>query len=257
MRQHLLAVVLLSLLGGTARADGSWIFQPSTYSHDPQTGTRVTQYQAEPPVYGPADSTYQQSAYIHKRTALWGVDGSVERRHYVETWGAGEAIRPYGEWEYPFRAGATPYGPWGNPSGPWTTPFGSWVNPYGLGRLPTPPWYPWYPPVGDPGGGMYPDAAYPGEAAGANPSPYRDGPEAAGQYPAAGPLPYDRGPIQTAPGQYPGDGAAPRDGGAVDSPNTSHRHSGSPPTTDPAAYGQVPNPSAGRAAASIDPESDG
>lgn len=175
MRQHLFAVVLLSVLAGNVGAGGSWIFQPSTYSHDSQTGERVTQYAAEPPVYGPSDPTYEQSAYIHKRTALWGVDGSVERRHYVETWGEGEAIRPYGEWEYPFRAGATPFGPWGNPSGPWTTPFGSWGNPYGLGKLPTPPWYPWYPRMGYPGG-AYPDAAYPEQYPGAGYPPYGNGP---------------------------------------------------------------------------------
>ncbi len=174
MRQHLFAVVLLSGLASSAWAGGSWIFQPSTYSHDSRSGARVAQYVAEPPVYGPSDPTYAESAYIHKRTALWGIDGSVERRHYVETWGKGEEIRPYGEWEYPFRAGATPYGPWGNPSGPWTTPFGSWVNPYGLGKLPTPPWYPWYPQA------AYPDAPYPEPYPGAAHPPY-------GGTPGAGP----------------------------------------------------------------------
>jgi hypothetical protein len=174
MRQHLLPVVLLSVLGDSAWAGGSWIFQPSTYSHDPRTSERVSQYAAEPPVYGPSDPTYEQSAYIHKRTALRGVDGSIERRHYVETWGAGEAIRPYGEWERPFRAGATPFGPWGNPSGPWTTPYDSWVNPYGLGKLPTPPWYPWYPPMGHPGG-AYPGTAYPEPYPGAGYPPYGGG----------------------------------------------------------------------------------
>ena len=158
MRQHLFAVVLLSVLANSVWA-GSWMFEPSTYSHDPQTGERVVQYVAKPPVCGPSDPTYEQSAYIHKRTALRGVGGSVERRHYVETWGAGEAIRPYGEWQRPFRAGATPYGPWGNANGPWTTPFDSWNNPYGLGKLPTPPWYPWSPLYQ---GGGYPDGGYPG-----------------------------------------------------------------------------------------------
>ncbi|MHB8901801.1 MAG: hypothetical protein ACYC6Y_23855 [Thermoguttaceae bacterium] len=175
MRQHLFAVVLLPVLAHSAWAGGSWIFQPSTYSHDGQTGERVTQYAREAPALAPSDPTYEQSAYIHKRTALWGADGSVERRHYVETWGEGESIRPYGEWERPFRAGATPFGPWGNPSGPWTTPFGSWVNPYGLGKLPTPPWYPWYPPVGGAGGG-YPDIPSPHPAPGAGGPPYDGGP---------------------------------------------------------------------------------
>ncbi len=153
MRQHLLVVVLGSVLANGAWA-GSWMFEPSTYSHDSQTGERVEQYARKPPVYGPSDPTYEQSAYIHKRTAIRGGRGNVDRRHYVETWGAGEAIRPYGEWQRPFRAGATPYGPWGNANGPWTTPFDSWNNPYGLGKLPTPPWSPWSP--------LYPGHGYPG-----------------------------------------------------------------------------------------------
>ncbi|NLS91854.1 MAG: hypothetical protein GXX96_06695 [Planctomycetaceae bacterium] len=187
MRQHLFAVVLLSVLGNSAWAAGSWVFQPSTYSHDPQTGERVAQYAAEAPAYGPSDPTYQQSAYIHKRTALYGVPGSIERRHYVETWGEGEAIRPYGEWERPYRAGATPYGPWGNPSGPWTTPFGSWVNPYGLGKLPTPPWYPWYP------YSAYGGAPYPPYGGGPIAVPYGQGGQGDPAYPT-GPGYHPSGP---------------------------------------------------------------
>jgi len=89
MRQYLFAVVLLLAAGNSALAGGSWIFQPSTYSHNLQTGDRVAQYAAKPPVYGPSDPTYKQIAYIHKRTAMRGVGGSVERHHYVETWGTG------------------------------------------------------------------------------------------------------------------------------------------------------------------------
>lgn len=199
MRQHLLAVVLFSVLAGNGLAD-SWIFQPSTYSHDPQTGERVEQYAAKPPAYGPSDPTYEQSAYIHKRTALRGANGSIERRHYVETWGEGEAIRPYGEWQRPFRAGATPYGPWGNPSGPWTTPFQSWENPYGLGKLPTPPWYPWFPRSG------YPNNAYRGQG-------YPDGGYSRGNYPG-------QGPGYGYPGQgYPGYGYPPHGGEPVGNPH--------------------------------------
>ena len=198
MRQHLFAVVLLSALANSAWA-GSWMFEPSTYSHDPQTGERVEQYVAKPPVYGPSDPTYEQSAYIHKRTALRGVGGSVERRHYVETWGAGDAIRPYGEWQRPFRAGATPYGPWGNANGPWTTPFDSWNNPYGLGKLPTPPWSPWSP--------LYPGAGYPGDG------------YPGGNYPGGGYPPHGGGPIavpyggQGVPMGQPGAGAPAGPGG--------------------------------------------
>ncbi len=110
----------------------SWIFRPSYFSDDPQTGQRVTQYAQETTPYRRDDPTYLESGYRHQQQMLIGPGGSADRLHIVQTWGMGEQIRPYGEWEFPYRAGATPYGPWGNPQGPWTLPFDSWVNPYGL-----------------------------------------------------------------------------------------------------------------------------
>jgi len=163
MRHHLAPAALFAalLVSPCAAAESSWIFQPSNYSHASETGERTSQFAAKSAAYAPSDPTYQRSGYLHSRTALRGAGGSIDRRHYVETWGAGEAIRPYGEWQRPFRAGATPYGPWGNPSGPWTSPYGSWVNPYGLGQLPNPPWSPWYPRPGYPHPG-HPGTGHPG-----------------------------------------------------------------------------------------------
>ena len=133
----------------TCIAGESWVFRPSWFSHAHQTGERVVQYQPPPPGIVPTDPTYQESGYRHKRSGL-AVRGSFDYRHVVETWGAGEFIRPYGEWLYPFRPGATPFGPWGNPQGPWTLPFQSWQNPYGswnrygypYGMVPIPVWPP-------------------------------------------------------------------------------------------------------------------
>ncbi len=132
MTRHLrsAAAVSLVLLGATAALGADWIFAPSRYSHDPATGERVVQYEAPPPARIPNDPTYVESGYRHRRSGLQ-VGGSYDYQHIVETWGEGELIRPYGEWLYPYRAGATPFGPWGNPQGPWTLPFDSWVNPYG------------------------------------------------------------------------------------------------------------------------------
>jgi len=138
MRRHL--VVLVVAMAATCStcavmAEMSWIFRASHYSHDPATGNRVNQFAPEKTAYVRTDPTYQESVFRHSRSGF-EVGGSFDYTHTVETWGQGERIRPYGEWQYPYRAGATPYGPWGNPQGPWTTPFGSWSNPYGLGRLP-------------------------------------------------------------------------------------------------------------------------
>ena len=142
MRRHLvLALALAAVCRAALAAEGSWIFRPSAYTHDPQTGERVTQFAKPAPAYVREDPTYEQSAYRHTRTTFRYGDSS-DHLHIVETWGRGESIRPYGEWLYPYRAGATPFGPWGNPQGPWTTPVGSWVNPYGLGRFYS-PWSPW------------------------------------------------------------------------------------------------------------------
>ena len=121
----------------------SWIFRPSAYSHDATTGARVNQFQPEKPAYAREDPTYRESGYRHYHVAIPGANGTYDHTHIVQAWGAGELIRPYGEWEFPYRAGATPFGPWGNPQGPWTLPFESWVNPYGLGKLPNPPWPYW------------------------------------------------------------------------------------------------------------------
>ena len=175
MRRHLVLLVVLSAFApAVGRAADSWIFRPSHYTHDPESGQRVSQYAPKQPAYVRADPTYMQSGYRHSRSTLRGIGGSVDRRHVVETWGAGEMIRPYGEWQYPYRAGATPYGPWGNAGGPWTLPFDSWSNPYGLGNLPHPPWpHAEYPMAGPYAG------SYSGPQSGPYVAPRQDGPRQA------------------------------------------------------------------------------
>ncbi|MBN1910756.1 MAG: hypothetical protein JW818_13505 [Pirellulales bacterium] len=155
----LVSLAVLGLLVTALPAAADWAFKKSYYSHDPASGNRVAQYSPGTTPYTTPESNYKRSGYHHHRIRQRGPGGTADNLHLVETWGEGEFIRPYGEWEYPYRAGATPYGPWGNPQGPWTTPFGSWVNPYGLGQLPNPPWFPWgfpgyRPPMGGPMGPM-------------------------------------------------------------------------------------------------------
>lgn len=145
MRRHLALAVAAAAIGlvtaRPAQAE-SWIFLRSSFTHDPATGDRVAQFAPEKTPYARTDATYLQSAYRHQRSSI-RAGSSADHTHIVQTWGAGDRIRPYGEWQRPYREGATPYGPWGNPSGPWTTPFESWSNPYGLGRLPYYYWPPW------------------------------------------------------------------------------------------------------------------
>ncbi|MGA2064681.1 MAG: hypothetical protein ABSG86_06920 [Thermoguttaceae bacterium] len=138
MKRHLLFWLTAAFVlapRGAAAEPSSWIFRPSCYSHAPDTGQRVAQYQPEEPAWAPYDETYQQSGYRYIRSSIQ-VGNNEDHVHVVQTWGAGECIRPYGEWQYPFRPGATPYGPWGNPQGPWTLPFDSWQNPSARGRSP-------------------------------------------------------------------------------------------------------------------------
>jgi len=206
MKRHLLILGVLGWLavGSGATAQESWLFRQGRYSHDP-AGQRVAQYAPKAPSLAPVDPTYLQSGYRHRQSRLRGPAGSADRLHIVETWGAGEAIRPYGEWLFPFRAGATPYGPWGNPQGPWTMPFDSWVNPYGQwNRYPL--YSPYAAPYGRPGGAYRGGRGY---GYGDHP-PYRkpDGGPGAGSPGAHAPYgpphgsPY--GPPGPPPGPHPG-----------------------------------------------------
>ena len=142
MRRHVWLIAIAALAVPQSVFAQSWIFRPAAYTHSPETGERVAQHTPERQPYYRADDTYLESGYRHYRSAIRGPDGSYDYQHIVQTWGLGEAIRPYGEWQFPYRAGATPYGPWGNPSGPWTLPYDSWVNPYGLGKIPYQGGYP-------------------------------------------------------------------------------------------------------------------
>ena len=182
MKWHLAVVVFLLILAAITAAQAgtnpalvfcgeqeepSWIFQQSYFSHDPDNGNRVAQYAPEPTSYTRDDPTYMESGYRHNQIFTFGPNGTADRMHIVQTWGQGEFIRPYGEWEFPYRAGATPYGPWGNPQGPWTMPFDSWQNPYGLlNHLPNSGW-----PFPSGPGPVMPYGSAPGYGAGAGLAP--------------------------------------------------------------------------------------
>jgi hypothetical protein len=122
--QGILAMLLVASV--TAARAESWVFQPSYFTHSPDTGERVAQY-AQPAASYARTENYLQSGYRHNTIDLPGIGGGGDHIHVVETWGLGDQIRPYGEWLRPYRPGATPYGPWGYPPGP----AGYGPSPYG------------------------------------------------------------------------------------------------------------------------------
>lgn len=108
-----LSLIVLSIASESALA-GNWMFRPSTYSHSPVTGDRVTQYAPIPPVIIQQDPSYTRSGYRQSRSTI-RAGGSTDNYHIVEQYG--QNIRPYGEWLYPYRPYSTPYDAWGPPFG--------------------------------------------------------------------------------------------------------------------------------------------
>ncbi len=164
MRYIQLAVLLLALTNVLSGSD--WLTLPSTYTHDAARGKRVSQFTA---IENPTTTTvpnFRTSGYTHTRSRL-GFGGSIDNYHRVEEWG--EPVRPYGEWQRPFRPGSVPYSLWGPPfgglnQGPFG-PFGGFNgnrNRFGGNRGPL-GGYPGgrYPGGGHPGGG-YPGGGHPG-----------------------------------------------------------------------------------------------
>jgi hypothetical protein len=99
---------------GSPAAAHDWMFLPSSYSHDWQTGHRVTQFAPIPPVIVYQRPDYLRSGYRHHRSTI-NAGGSQDNYHVVDQYG-GE-VRPYGEWLYPFRPYSVPYDAWGPPFG--------------------------------------------------------------------------------------------------------------------------------------------
>jgi hypothetical protein len=67
----------------------SWIFRRSTYTHDPETGARVAQYQRLPAIEPLNDERLVTSRYHRTRTNLRGTFGSQEQYYEVQSWGNG------------------------------------------------------------------------------------------------------------------------------------------------------------------------
>ena len=76
----------------------SWIFAPSRYTHDPDSGARVAQYAMKPPVEPLPDQRAVTSVYSRTRAVLRGTDGSTKTYYRVTNDGNGRGGLD-AEWE--------------------------------------------------------------------------------------------------------------------------------------------------------------
>jgi hypothetical protein len=114
MTRALFFALSFAILTAGAAPAADWVTAPSYYSHDPQTGERVTQYAQVGPVYRYDRPDYLQSGY-RQSTFNLQMGRSIDHMHVVEEWG--RPVRPYGEWQFPYRPYSVPYQGWGPPFG--------------------------------------------------------------------------------------------------------------------------------------------
>jgi len=113
MRKSTLILTTLVLCFVSVMAEaGEWITAPSFYTHNPATGKRVNQYEPIGPFYLTQSSNYLRSGFRHTRSSL-RVGDSADNLFIVEEWG--RPVRPFGEWQFPYRPYAVPYSQWGPP----------------------------------------------------------------------------------------------------------------------------------------------
>lgn len=76
----------------------SWLFAPSRYTHDPESGVRVAQYEEKAPVEPLPDQRAITSGYARKRSVLRGPDGNISTYYQVQNYGNGRGGMD-AEWE--------------------------------------------------------------------------------------------------------------------------------------------------------------
>ncbi len=116
MKPLIIKLLLLTaaLLAAPAVQAGDWMYLRSAYTHDSNTGERVTQYQQPTRVFIVPRPDYLQSGYRHNHIQI-GRGPGADNIHIIEEWG--RRVRPYGEWRYPYRPYSVPYRQWGPPYG--------------------------------------------------------------------------------------------------------------------------------------------
>ena len=119
--RYLHLLFLVTAIGSPAVFATDWLTQPSQFTHHPESGERVAQYQEIAPPTAPMASNFRTSGYTHTRSSL-NYGASADNYHRVERWG--DPVRPYGEWRFPFRPFSTPYPNWGPPYAGFNLGFG-------------------------------------------------------------------------------------------------------------------------------------
>lgn len=177
-RPHAFAMTVACFLFPIGAANAAdWIAAPSFYTHSPKTGERIDQFQPTPLVAAPPEDPYARGVYRHYRSSI-RLPGYVDHLHVVDR--SGFNVRPYGEWQYPYRPYSVPYGLWGpqlplvvgNGWGVGGWNGGGWGNNLGPGPWapgapggPGSGWNPWNPAnpgPNQPGGPGFPGAGFPG-----------------------------------------------------------------------------------------------
>lgn len=111
----LFTILLVGTIGIQETVIGQdWMNRGSYYTHNPKTKKRVHQFAPDPKVAHTPNPYKRVFRYTRSRLQ---VGGSFENYHSVEAFGG--VVRPYGEWQRPYRPYSVPYSDWayGSPFG--------------------------------------------------------------------------------------------------------------------------------------------
>ena len=110
------AITIIAALSVGNASAADWLTMPGQFSHDPASGQRIGQYAAKRPATTAAPPPVRTSGFTHTRSSLH-YGQSADNYFRVERYGDGPAVRPFGEWRFPYRPFSVPYDAWGPPYG--------------------------------------------------------------------------------------------------------------------------------------------
>ena len=86
MKRLLLSCALLLAASASARAESSWIFAPSYYSHDPAKHVRIGQYSTGGPYYTSPQGEYVNTGFRHLHSNIRVNGRSHDHVNVFESW---------------------------------------------------------------------------------------------------------------------------------------------------------------------------